>query len=200
VSVNATRGRLGLAPLTTAVISSYVGHGVEVLVGRALGGRASEAGIGDDIAFFKEHYHCHMLDHTVTYPGVREALAALEDRTMAVLTNKPVRFSCEMLRGLGILHYFSSVYGDGSLPYKKPHPAGVDQLMRDTGRGARETMMIGDSETDVLTGRNAGVWTCGVTYGIGSKTLERTPPDFMLSDLRDLPSLLDGRRDAARKV
>ncbi len=192
LSVNATRSRLSLPPLSTAVVSSYVGQGVEVLVQRALAGQTSREGIASDIAFFKEYYRRHMLDHTVTYPGVREALAALDGRTMAVLTNKPIRFSREMLAGLGILDYFSSVYGDGSLPYRKPHPGGIEQLMRDTSRTARETMMIGDSETDVLTGRNAGVWTCGVTYGISSKTLERTPPDFLLSDLRELPRLLNG--------
>jgi hypothetical protein len=54
-------------------------------------------------------------------------------------------------------------------------------------------MIVGDSDTDVLTGRNAGVWTCGVTYGFGAHTLADAPPDFVIHDLRELPGLLDGR-------
>jgi len=57
---------------------------------------------------------------------------------------------------------------------------------------AEKTLMVGDSETDVLTGRNAGVWTCGVTYGFGPKALEEAGPDLLLQDLRDLPPILDG--------
>jgi phosphoglycolate phosphatase-like HAD superfamily hydrolase len=58
---------------------------------------------------------------------------------------------------------------------------------------AEKTLMVGDSETDVLTGRNAGVWTCGVTYGFGAQALEEAGPDLLLQDLRDLPLILDGR-------
>ena len=58
---------------------------------------------------------------------------------------------------------------------------------------ARQTLMVGDSDTDVLTGRNAGVWTCGVTYGFGAHTLQQAFPDLMIDDLRELPPLLNGR-------
>ena len=58
---------------------------------------------------------------------------------------------------------------------------------------AEKTLMVGDSDTDVLTGRNAGVWTCGVTYGFGSRALEEAGPDLLLENLRELPPLLDGQ-------
>jgi phosphoglycolate phosphatase len=54
--------------------------------------------------------------------------------------------------------------------------------------------MVGDSDTDVLTGRNAGVWTCGVTYGFGAHTLQKVSPDLVIDDLRELPPLLNGHR------
>ena len=113
---------------------------------------------------------------------------------MAVLTNKRVDFSREILDGLGLAHYFSWIYGDTSFPEKKPNPVGVLTLMRGTGISAWQTLIVGDSDTDVLTGRNAGVWTCGVTYGLGAHTLETVPPDLMLNDLRDLLGLLEGTR------
>ena len=69
--------------------------------------------------------------------------------------------------------------------------------MRDVGAGLNQTMIVGDSDTDVLTGQNAGVWTCGVTYGLAPHTLETTPPDVLLGSLRQLPMLLNSNRDFA---
>lgn len=134
-----------------------------------------------------------MLDHTVTYPGVREALEEVADRKLAVLTNKPVKFSQAILEGLGLSRYFTHVYGGNSFEQKKPDPVGLVTIMRESAAVAAQTMIVGDSDTDVLTGRNAGVWTCGVTYGLAPETLVTTPPDFVLDDLRDLPSLLYDR-------
>jgi phosphoglycolate phosphatase len=128
------------------------------------------------MTIFLDYYREHMLDHTTLYPGVRGGLEQLGDRTLAVLTNKPVRFSREMLERLGLAPLFTAIYGGNSFPQKKPDPVGVEKLMADTGARERQTLMVGDSDTDVLTGRNAGVWTCGVTYGFGAHTLEETPP------------------------
>lgn len=191
-SVNATRERLHLPPLSTPVIASYVGQGVAVLVRRALGAEVPEEEIEEGISFFLDYYRSHMLDHTVAYPGVYEALEALGGRSMAVLTNKPINFTRGILQGLKLLPYFTSVYGGNSFDRKKPDPVGVFRLMQESGRVAVETMMIGDSDTDVRTGKNAGVWTCGVSYGIGSNSLANVVPDFLLNDLRELPLLLNG--------
>lgn len=192
LSVNATRKQVGMEPLSSEVIASYVGNGVTMLVRRALGEGASEAAVEKATSFFLDYYRAHMLDHTDVYPGVREALSALKEHRLVVLTNKPVNFSRQILAGLKLDSRFAFIYGGNSFDQKKPDPAGVLRLMRDTGVGARETMMIGDSETDVQTGRNAGVWTCGVTYGIGSPTLARAQPDLTIDDLRELQALLDG--------
>ncbi len=196
LSVNAVRGHLGLDPMPHDLIASYVGHGVAHLIRRTLGDRATVETVDKATALFLSYYREHMLDNTVTYPGVREALEQLRARTLAVLTNKPVGFSREMLISLGVAHHFSFIYGGNSFEQKKPDPVGVTRLLNDTGVSARRTMIIGDSDTDVLTGRNAGVWTCGVTYGFGASTLQSCPPDLLLTDLRNLAALLDGRRFA----
>ncbi len=192
VSVNAVRERMGRGALHHDVIASYVGHGVRTLMRRALGDEATDEDVERGITLFLDYYHLHLLDNTRTYPGVREALEELQNWQLAVLTNKPVRFSREMLEGLGIARFFSFIYGGNSFSQKKPDPVGVRKLMSDTGVEARQTLLVGDSDTDVLTGRNAGVWTCGVTYGFGAHTLENTPPDLIVGDLRDLPLLLNG--------
>jgi len=200
LSVNATREWVGLPRLPDETIASYVGQGVPTLIRRALAngaaGEVTEEAVQEATAFFLDYYRAHMLDHTAVYDGVREALEELKDRKLAVLTNKPVAFSRAILAGLKLADHFAFVYGGNSFEQKKPDPVGVIKLMSDTGALPRETVMVGDSDTDVLTGRNAGVWTCGVTYGLGSYTLERAAPDVLVGDLRELPPLLNGERAA----
>jgi phosphoglycolate phosphatase len=192
-SVNATLEHLGRAPLAHEVIESYVGNGVAALVHRALGPGAFEEQVKHAQEFFLDYYRAHMLDNTVLYPGVREALEALGGRSMAVLTNKPVRFSEEILKGLDAARYFRFVYGGNSFSCKKPDPVGVQTLLRDLGTSANEAMMIGDSAVDVRTARNAGIWSCGVSYGLGLESMRADPPDLMLDTLADLPLHLNGK-------
>ena len=202
LSVNATREWMGLPRLPNETIASYVGQGVPTLIRRALAngaaGEVTEEAVQEATAFFLDYYRAHMLDNTVTYAGVREALEELKDRKLAVLTNKPVVFSRAILAGLKLADYFAFAYGGNSFEQKKPDPVGVIKLMSHTGALPRETVMVGDSDTDVLTGRNAGVWTCGVTYGLGSHTLEKVTPDMLVRDLRELPPLLNARRQVQK--
>ena len=194
LSVNAMRSDMGLPPLPLHLIASYVGHGVTLLVQRALGHDAGDEKVQKGLAFFLNYYHEHMLDNTAPYPGVAEALEKLAGHKMAVLTNKPVIFSREMLTRLGFAPYFRYIYGGNSFPRKKPDPMGLNRLMEDLQTAPRETLMVGDSDTDILTGRNAGVLTCGVTYGFGAHTLEKVAPDLVIDDMRELPKLLNGHR------
>jgi phosphoglycolate phosphatase len=131
-----------------------------------------------------------MLDHTVPYPGGREGLELLANHPLAILTNKPVRFSQAILDGLGLSRFFRFVYGGNSFEKKKPDPMGVESLLRDLSAAPREAMMIGDSDVDVRTARNSGIWACGVTYGLGSEGLRANPPDLLLDSLADLPAHL----------
>ncbi len=194
LSVNAMLEHRGRKTLAEDRIASYVGKGVRTLITRSLGGKPRDEEIEDALAFFLKYYRAHMLDNTRPYPGVRECLEGLRGRKLAVLTNKPVRFSRTMIAGLGLKDYFEGLYGGDSFPLKKPDATGLRRLMDETGVPPSKTMMVGDSDTDVLTGRNAGVWTCGVTYGIGSKSLRATPPDLLLDNLRDLPAHLRGEK------
>ncbi|MFZ0959516.1 MAG: HAD family hydrolase [Terriglobia bacterium] len=196
LSVNAMRTEMGLPPLPLDLITSYIGQGVTQLVRRALGSHATDENVEKGLAFFLAYYRDHMLDNTAPYPGVAETLEKLAAHKLAVLTNKPVNFSREMLTRLGYAPYFAYIYGGNSFPQKKPDPIGLQRLMADLQVAAHETLMVGDSDTDILTGRNAGVWTCGVTYGFGAQTLQKVSPDLVIDDMRELPPLLNGRRGA----
>ncbi|HEV2224325.1 MAG TPA: HAD-IA family hydrolase [Candidatus Acidoferrales bacterium] len=190
LSMNATLEYLGRKPMDHDQIFSYVGNGVPVLIKRALGEPTSEEEIQKGIVHFLDYYRAHMLDNTLPYPGVLEALDALAGRSLAVLTNKPVKFSQAIIDGLRMKKYFRFVYGGNSFEKKKPDPMGLNTLLREFGAAPRQAMMVGDSDVDIQTARNAGTWACGVTYGMGSAKLPACCPDLLLDNLADLPAYL----------
>ena len=194
-SVNAALEHMKRKPLAHETIYSYVGNGAPALVRRALGEGATDEEADAGLAHFLSYYRAHMLDNTVPYPGVREGLAALEKYPMAVLTNKPVHFSRAILDGLGMLRYFRFVYGGNSFEKKKPHPMGTETLLRDLKAGPREAMIVGDSDVDVRTARNAGTWVCGVSYGLGAEGMLAHPPDLMVDSLEELPRHLNSKSE-----
>lgn len=193
-AVNATRVFMGLTALPEETVASYVGNGAPVLIRRAMGAEASDQRVEEALAHFLGYYREHMLDHTRPYPGVVETLETLHTRgcRMAVLTNKPERFSRDMCTGLGFGKFFFQIYGGNSFLQKKPDPIGIHTLMRECGAKTEETWMVGDSATDILTARNAGVQCVGVTYGISPDSLKDAPPDYLLDSLLSLPPLLTG--------
>lgn len=195
-SVNAMLRHFGRPELDDDVIASYVGDGAPVLVRRALGEPVDEQFFNAALLYFLGYYRLHKLDHTTVYDGIPELLAALAhgtngvQRQMAVLSNKPVNPSRDIVQALGLGDYFIRIYGGNSFTTKKPDPLGVRTLLEETGAASAETLMIGDSSIDVLTGRNAGIWTCGVTYGFAPHTLEEVPPDVVVERPTELGELL----------
>jgi len=195
-SVNAMLLHIGRPELDGDMIASYVGDGAPALVRRALGDTDDEALLRAALEYFLGYYRLHKLDHTTVYAGIPEVLARLANssngvqRQMAVLSNKPANSSRAIVRALGVGDFFVRVYGGNSFTTKKPDPLGVQTILRETGVAAAEALIIGDSSIDVLTGRNAGLWTCGVTYGFAPHTLEEVPPDVLIESPRELEELL----------
>ncbi len=187
-SVNAARMHLGRPPIDVELIGTYVGNGAPVLMRRSLGPEASQEDVDRALEFFLDYYREHMLDNTYLYPGVKPALDRFREAgvRMAVLTNKPVRFSRDLVAGLGLTDHFLNVYGGNSFEEKKPHPMGVDVLIAEAGAEREQTMMVGDSSVDIETARNAGIRCCGVTYGFQPEGFEQTPPDILVDSLEDL--------------
>ena len=186
-SVNAMRVWRGLPPLADDQVSSYVGDGAPTLVRRALPG-ASEEDLAQALRFFLDYYREHMLDATTLYPGVREALNRLHDAhvPLAILTNKPVKFSVQMIERLALTPHFFRVYGGNSFEEKKPHPIGIEKLVTELGAARERTTMVGDSAVDVRTARNARVQACGVSWGFQPETFADAPPDFVIDAMEAL--------------
>lgn len=185
----------GREPLPPAMVASYVGSGAPMLVKRALPDLDEDQHLAA-LQFFLDYYREHMLDATTLYPGVREALDRLhrERVPMAILTNKPVRFSVRLIAGLGLSGHFFRIYGGNSFEEKKPHPIGIERLIAESSADRARTAMVGDSAVDVLTARAASVQACGVSWGFQPETFVQAPPDFIVDDLRQLAErVLDQR-------
>jgi len=194
-SVNAMLRHFKRPELSDGLIASYVGDGAPALVRRALGDSADEALFQPALDYFLGYYRIHKLDHTTVYAGIPEALKRLAkplngvQRLMAVLSNKPVNPSRDIVQALGLGDFFVRIYGGNSFTTKKPNPLGVQTILNEIKVAASEAVMIGDSSIDVLTGRNAGLWTCGVSYGFAPHTLEEVRPDVVVESPGELAEL-----------
>jgi phosphoglycolate phosphatase len=192
-SVNAALRHIDRPELPDDVIASYVGDGAPILIQRALGGESTdEKLVRNGLEFFLSYYREHKLDHTTVYEGAKEALTTIQHasngtrRKLAVLSNKPVVPSRAIVEALGLGLFFVQVYGGNSFATKKPDPEGARVLLQENGVQPEEAAIVGDSHVDVETGRNAGLWTVGVSYGFAPHTLEKNPPDVLVDRAGEL--------------
>ena len=114
-----------------------------------------------------------------------------EPRQMAVLTNKPVNPARAICDALGLSPYFFQIYGGNSFATKKPDPEGLNTLIAEAGVTPVETLMIGDSDNDILTARRAGAWSIGCRFGLSSHTLENIHSDCMVDSPSEWTIALD---------
>jgi phosphoglycolate phosphatase len=189
-SVNAMLVEMGRETLHEDTIAGYIGRGAPQLVAQALGNGAAEEERERALKFFLAYYEEHKMDSTSAYPGVLEALEELQGFSMAVLTNKPVRVSVRILEALGLAKFFRAVYGGNSFETKKPDPLGARKILGELGSAPSEAMLIGDSEVDVQTARNAGTLAVAVNYGFGTHDREAYPADIYLERLTELVPLV----------
>jgi phosphoglycolate phosphatase len=192
-SVNVMLREMGRAELKEETISGYIGQGAPILVGRALGEGVSEEEHKRALQFFLRYYEEHKMDTTRAYPGVAETLKELAGLPMAILTNKPARISVRILDELGLKRYFRAIYGGNSFETKKPDPLGANTILREFGVVPHEALLIGDSEVDVQTARNAGALAAAVNYGFGVHDRAAHPADIYLERFSELIELLAQR-------
>jgi phosphoglycolate phosphatase len=193
-SVNAMLQKMGRQELPEQTISGYIGHGAPHLVTRALGGNATEEEHQHALKFFLGYYEEHKMDNTCAYPGVAETLAQLQRKglPLAILTNKPARISLRILDALGLAGYFRAIYGGNSFETKKPDPLGANTILGELRATPQSAMVVGDSEVDIQTARNAGTQAAAVNYGFGVHDRTLYPADVYLDSITDLVPLVCG--------
>ncbi len=176
-SANQLIDEYGGRTLPVDEIARMVGEGARLLVHRALAAAGLPADDPRAVARFLAIYDTRLLNHTRPYPGIDAALnAAAVHGAVALLTNKPQHHTERILSGLGLTERFDEVIGGDSPFGRKPEPAGLQHLVEAHGAARDTTVMVGDSPTDLRTGRAAGVSVCVARYGFGFRLFGADEP------------------------
>ena len=174
-------------------VRNWVGNGARVLVRRALAGDLQHEQVADADAehalevFLAAYANSHGL--SAIYPGVRETLKWLKQQgiEMALITNKPERFVGPLLDDLRIGRYFRWIIGGDTLPQQKPDPTALLHVLKMAGVSPGEALFVGDSRSDVLASKAAGVACIAMSYGYNhGRPIAEESPALVIDDLREL--------------
>lgn len=195
-SVNLMLADLGRPPLTEETIASFVGDGVPTLTRRSLIATSPDREPPDAelhrraIDRMLAHYETQMLVGTCLYPHVKETLTHFKDKRKAIVTSKETRFVAPLLEQLNIAEDFACIIGGDSVKARKPDPEPVLEAVRRLGGTVEQAVMIGDSENDILAGRNANMLTCGISIGFRTaEQLRDYAPDILIDSFDKLKEI-----------
>ncbi|QEP43139.1 phosphoglycolate phosphatase [Ectothiorhodospiraceae bacterium BW-2] len=190
--------RLDRAPQGEAKVRCWVGNGVERLVCRALTGSMTaepdEALFQRGYPLFLELYAENISRRSRLYPGVEEGLVQLKQAgfRLGCVTNKAEQFTLPLLQNLALRDYFEIVMSGDSLPKKKPDPLPLLYVADYVGVSASESLMVGDSMSDVKAARAAGFSVVCLSYGYNhGEDIGRAHPDAVIDSLTDLLPMLE---------
>ena len=194
-ALNTVLDMRGFFTLPVTQVRTMIGNGVPKLVERgvnAVGMRPDPAQLDELVTIFVREYKACATDNTCPYPGVVEALQEIHSMNMpmGVCTNKPESFTWQILEGLGLSGFFSSVIGGDTTRSKKPDPEPVLACLRGLVSEPASSLMIGDSEHDVHAAHAAGVTIGVVPWGYRTAPVEELGADFVVHDLSSLPGLI----------
>lgn len=190
-SANYAIGTCGFEPIPLEKYKQFVGDGADTLIRRCLAysgdvdGESFEKAFLQYQLFFKEH----CMYQVKPYEGIVETLDALKAKglKLAVFSNKPHERTVDVINTLFGAAYFDEVLGQTDKIPKKPSPAGVHLLTGKLGVSMEETVYVGDTSTDMMTGRDAGAFTIGVLWGFRDRAeLEKYKADVIIEKPADL--------------
>ncbi len=199
-ATNTMLEQLGKPTYSLDIIKGWVGNGSRLLVERALVGKTEvvtgqltieEANHAEQI--FLQAYNTIETSKTVAYPDVDKGLRQLKEAgfTLALVTNKPIRFVPKILESFDWQDLFSEVLGGDSLPVKKPDPTPLLQTCETLNFTIEQAYMIGDSINDMLAGQNAGIDTLALSYGYNyGKDIRDSNPNQAFDNFADLLNYL----------
>jgi phosphoglycolate phosphatase len=183
----------GLPAVPLAEARQMIGHGARVMLERgieAAGLEVTPDRLDELYQRFLVHYADHLCVESELFPGVVEALDRLEEQgfRFAVCTNKVEAHSAKLLEALGIAHRFAAICGRDTFPYVKPDPRHLTLTIAKAGGSVDETVMIGDSRTDIVTAQAAGVPVVAVPFGYTDVPVQSLAPDLIIDHFDALPA------------
>jgi len=185
-SINHAVRKMGRPELTEEQMRKAIGPGGDEFI-RAVLPEYEEADKKTFLEYFRGYYDDHCLDSTLPFPGIPEILSNLSSVTLTVATNKPRAHAKKILSGLNLDAYFKALCTPENGVKEKPHPEMIFSLLETFGVDPHRTLLVGDTERDIVAGRSAGVEVCGVKYGYGgSEILQKLNPDFLIDSPAEL--------------
>jgi len=196
--VDEMMGRLGMPRRGEAAVRQWVGNGVERLTRRALinqlDGEPDEALFEKAMPIFMGLYAENTSKRSCLYPGVKEGIAYLKQAgyRLGCVTNKAEQFTVPLLTDLGIIDNFEIVVSGDTLPKKKPDPMPLLHAAEALGVTPAESMMLGDSMSDVKAARAAGFQIVCMSYGYNHGVdIRDSKPDAVIDSMSELQGLLE---------
>ncbi|MEP7172659.1 MAG: phosphoglycolate phosphatase [Aestuariivirga sp.] len=191
LATNHVLSRLERRAITMDEVRSFVGHGAKALIARgctATGDAIDEKTLDFYFAEFLRFYEKNIAVNSVAFPGVINLLkrCAAGGLKMGVCTNKLEGLSVRLLQALGMEKYFGAIVGPDTINIGKPDPAPYLETVKRLGVPANNSIMIGDSETDILTARAAQVPVIAVTFGYTQKPAASYNPDHLVSHFDEI--------------
>jgi phosphoglycolate phosphatase len=197
LALNETLAELGARAVSLEAATALIGRGVRSLVERALEEEGGATDLDHAVERFEMHYGRVVATRAMLFPGVKEGLVALRDGgfSLGVVTNKPRAFTEKLLAHLGIDAFFESVVaGDDGLR-RKPFGDMLTAAAHAMGVEIGETLMLGDSDNDVLAARDAGCLVWCVPYGYNEgRPAQSLACDRIVATVEEAAELLIGSR------
>jgi len=186
-----TYRQLGFDSLSPEDIYPHIGKPLAetfaTLLPQRLHDRIPEAAL-----LYRDYYRAHAFDTTHLFPGVKDTVATLHKKglNLATATIKSTETTAKVLAHYGIAQYFVHIQGTDNTPVK-PDPHIINAILERQDWDKEESLMVGDTDKDILVGRNAGVRTCGVTYGsFTRKQMQSLKPDWIIDTISGLLALV----------
>ena len=182
-------------PITMTEVRSFVGRGARILIERgvaATGDAIDEASLSYYHAEFLRHYEGHTADRSEIFPGVVPLLTRLGDSGIkaGVCTNKPEGLSRQLLDALDLSRLVGAIIGPDTIGIGKPDAAPYLETVKRLGVSVENSILVGDSETDILTARAAKVPVIAVTFGYTPKPVAEYGPDHLISHFDEVWDIL----------
>ncbi|MGB6135428.1 MAG: phosphoglycolate phosphatase [Shewanella sp.] len=203
-ATNATLAECNLPQVSDALVRSWVGNGAQVLMQRALSFASEkpensaelQAQLEQVMPRFMHYYGEHLQQHSLLYPHVLKTLKQLTQAgyQLAIVTNKPYRFTVPLLTAFGLDGLFSEVLGGDSLAKMKPDPMPLQHLLQQWQLDTTQLLMVGDSKNDILAAKAANVMSIGLTYGYNyGEDIGLSNPDAVCEHFSDIGKYLQSQ-------
>ena len=188
--VNFVLKKVGLQEKPKAEIISYIGTWLDNLIKKSLGPK--QQALFEKAKFIFENYRQASPDSSLLYPGVKDILEHFKNKKKIIVTNRNYKFTLPTLKKLGIYDYFEDIIGGDDLTCLKPSGCPLDMAINRRKIDKDKIIIVGDMDIDILAGKEAGIATCAVTYGIGKKEdILKASPDFIIDKISELKNIIN---------